>query len=85
VLCQLGGITQAASLHLASTIPNLLNIGHSFRSVLRLTGDCTNFASFIRAGRVSLPAGPGLGIEVNEDSVRRSALESYRVTNPAQP
>lgn len=72
-----GGITQAASLHLAATTPNLIKIGHSFRSVLRLKGDVTNFASFIRDGVVHLPAGPGLGIEVDEDSVRQSALASH--------
>jgi muconate cycloisomerase len=70
-----GGVTQAASLHLAATIPNLLDIGHSFRSVLRLHGDNTNFASFIRDGAVRLPRGPGLGIEVDEAALRRGALD----------
>ncbi|MFV3131246.1 enolase C-terminal domain-like protein [Niveispirillum sp. KHB5.9] len=74
-----GGITQAASLHLAATTSNLLDIGHSFRSVLRLTGDVTNFASFIRHGMVYLPDGPGLGIEVDEDKTRQNALASYEV------
>jgi L-alanine-DL-glutamate epimerase-like enolase superfamily enzyme len=76
-----GGITQAASLHLAATTPNLLNIGHSFRSVLRLTGDVTNFASFIRGGIVHLPTRPGLGIEVDEEEVRRVALASHALPN----
>lgn len=75
-----GGITQAASLHLAATTPNLIDIGHSFRSVLRLTGDVTNFASFIRAGQVHLPTGPGLGVDVDEAAVRRSCLSSFSVT-----
>ena len=74
-----GGITQAASLHLAVTTENLLDIGHSFRSVLRLEGDCTNFASFIQGGIVHLPDGAGLGIAVNEEQVRREALEVYVV------
>lgn len=72
------GITQVASLHLAATTGNLLAIGHSFRSVLRLTGDVTNFASFIHRGVVSLPTGPGLGIVVDEATARRSALVSHR-------
>lgn len=76
-----GGITQAASLHLAATTPNLIKIGHSFRSVLRLTGDVTNFASLIKNGIVRLPTGPGLGIEVDEDAVRQSALESHQLSS----
>lgn len=72
-----GGITQAASLHLAVTTPNLLDIGHSFRSVLRLTGDVTNFASYIRQGVVHLPKEPGLGIEVNENEVRHAAIVAH--------
>lgn len=71
-----GGITQAASLHHAVTTPNILDIGHSFRSTLRLDGDVTNFASYVRNGIVYLPSGPGLGIKVDEESVRRNALTS---------
>ncbi|RVT93524.1 enolase C-terminal domain-like protein [Sphingomonas crocodyli] len=74
-----GGITQAASLHLAVTTSNLIDIGHSFRSVLRLTGDVTNFASFIKNGIVYLPEGPGLGIIVDEDKVRQNALVSHHL------
>jgi muconate cycloisomerase len=74
-----GGITQAASLHLAATTSNLLDIGHSFRSVLRLTGDVTNFDSFIRQGVVHLPTMSGLGIKVDENEVRRAALVSRAI------
>ena len=74
-----GGIMQAASLHLAVTLPNLLDIGHSFRSVLRLEGDVTDFASNIRNGMVYLPEGPGLGIQVDENRVRSGCLETYVV------
>lgn len=69
-----GGITQAASLHLAATLTNLVEAGGSFRSVLRLDGDVTNFASLISNGVVRVPDGPGLGIEVDEDAVRSNAL-----------
>lgn len=74
-----GGITQAASLHLSATLPNLVDAGGSFRSVLRLSGDKTNFHTFIHDGVVDLPTGPGLGIEVDEGKVRAGALASYRV------
>jgi muconate cycloisomerase len=72
-----GGITQAASLHHAVTTPNILKIGHSFRSTLRIDGDVTNFASYVRDGIVYLPEGAGLGIDVDEDKVRRTASASY--------
>lgn len=76
-----GGITQAASLHLAATTTNLLDIGHSFRSVLRLTGDVTSFHECIKGGRVFLPEAPGLGIQVKEDELRRNALETHQLTD----
>jgi len=69
-----GGITQAASLHHAVTTPNILDIGHSYRSTLRLDGDVTDFAANVRQGVVHLPRGAGLGIEVDEARVRNSAL-----------
>jgi o-succinylbenzoate synthase len=72
-----GGITQAASLHHACTAENILDIGHAFRSVLRLEGDVTNFASFICNSVVSLPPGPGLGIEVDEERLRRCSIVNY--------
>lgn len=71
-----GGISQAASLHHAVTTPNVLDIGHAFRSTLRIDGDVTNFASYIRHGIVYLPKGPGLGIAVDESKVRRNASAS---------
>ena len=33
-------------------------------------------------GHVAIPQGPGLGIEVNEDFVRRAAAEGHRWRNP---
>jgi L-alanine-DL-glutamate epimerase-like enolase superfamily enzyme len=72
-----GGITQAASLQLTATLGNLVEAGGSFRSVLRLKGDVTNFASFIDNGVVSLPDGPGLGIEVDEARLRGASLVSH--------
>ncbi len=33
-------------------------------------------------GMVSIPEGPGLGIEVNEETVRRMAIEGHRWRNP---
>jgi galactonate dehydratase len=33
-------------------------------------------------GFVAIPQGPGLGIEVNEEKVRRAATEGHRWRNP---
>jgi muconate cycloisomerase len=68
------GITQAASLHHAATVKNLdPGLGHAYMSALRLRGDPTNFASLVKNGMVYLPTGPGLGIEVDEEKVRKGA------------
>lgn len=71
------GITQAASLQLAVTRQNLVDAGHAYMSTLRLKGDPTNFASFVRNGSVYLPEAPGLGINVNEDLVRELAIMDF--------
>lgn len=68
------GITQAASLHHAVTIPNLFDAGHAYMSTLRLAEDPTNFASFVSKGMVTLPSGPGLGVTVDEAHVRQLAV-----------
>ena len=73
------GITQAASLHHAVTIENLVDIGHAFMSTLRLVDDPTDFRSFVRDGTVHWNDRPGLGIEVDEAHVRRLAFNSFRV------
>lgn len=71
------GITQAASLHHAVTVEHLVDIGHAFMSTLRLVDDPTDFRSFVRNGTVHAISRPGLGLEVDEDHVRRLAVASY--------
>lgn len=73
------GVTQAATLHLAATLPNLLDVGHCFMSTLRLKEDPTDFSSFVRKGTARLPEGPGLGVQVDEAHVRRLAVASFRL------
>ena len=68
------GIAQAASLQLAVTRRNLVDVGHAYMSPLRLSGDPTNFASFVRNGVVYLLEAPGLGVDVNEEQVRKLAV-----------
>ncbi|ESW95659.1 mandelate racemase [Mesorhizobium sp. LSJC268A00] len=65
------GITQAASLQHAVTVRNLVDAGHAFMSTMRLVEDPTDFSSFVRNGIVHLPDRAGLGVEIDEDHVRR--------------
>lgn len=73
------GITQAASLQHAATLPNLIDAGHAYMSTLRLAEDPTNFSGFVRDGLVSLPDAVGLGVEVDEAHVRRLAIASDQI------
>lgn len=73
------GITQAASLQHAVTVPNLIDVGHAFMSTLRLAEDPTNFSSLVVDGVIHLPTAPGLGVQVDEAHVRRLAVANHRV------
>ncbi|GAA0332581.1 hypothetical protein GCM10009087_48480 [Sphingomonas oligophenolica] len=70
------GITQAASLQHAATMRNLIDVGHACMSALRLAEDPTDFSSFVREGVVHLPTAPGLGVQVDEQQVRRLTVAS---------
>jgi galactonate dehydratase len=68
--CPLGPISLAAALQVDACIPNFLcqeqvNLGEGYlKSPLAL-----------KAGHVDVPAGPGLGIEVDEDAVREKLYD----------
>ncbi|MGD8286031.1 MAG: enolase C-terminal domain-like protein, partial [Desulfobacterales bacterium] len=55
------GISQAASLQLGCTLPNLADLGHAYGSVLRMSDDITDFAKNISRSVVTVPSDPGLG------------------------
>jgi len=69
------GITQAASLQVGCTLPNLFDFGHAYGSVLRMSDDITDFDRNLKRGRVRLPEGSGLGIRVNEEKLARYTLD----------
>ncbi|MCP3891619.1 MAG: hypothetical protein GY702_22540 [Desulfobulbaceae bacterium] len=74
------GITQAASLNIALTVPNLYQYGHAYFSPLRLQEDITDYSTNIVDGRVRAPQAPGLGIKVLDDvleryTIRRSIIQ----------
>jgi L-rhamnonate dehydratase len=66
------GLSQAAYLHLAASIPNMTlaidnEIGH-------LAGDVVTNRFVVDRGTLTVPEAPGLGVEIDE-----AALEHYRV------
>jgi len=65
------GITQAASLQLGCTMTNLLDLGHAYGSVLRMSDDVTDFGSNISRAVVTVPPGNGLGVNLKEDKLKR--------------
>jgi galactonate dehydratase len=76
--CPLGPISLAASLQLAFATPNFLIQEQSSRMHYNGDADLTSYLvdttpfDFV-AGYAKRPTGPGLGIEVDEDAVRRAS------------
>lgn len=73
------GVTQAASLHLGLTLPNLMTCGHAYMSTLRISEDPTDFAGLVSNGMVRAPAAPGLGIAVDVARLERLAVDHGRI------
>jgi galactonate dehydratase len=85
--CPLGPIALAASLQVDACTPNFLiqeqSLGlhyHGGADLLSYLADPAVFA--YRDGHVPVPAGPGLGITVDEAAVRRAAAVGHRWRNP---
>jgi muconate cycloisomerase len=73
------GITQAASLHLGCTLPNLMDCGHAYGSVTRMSDDITDFDQNISGGFVTVPSGPGLGVNLKEDKLKKYTVAHVKV------
>ena len=73
------GITQAASLQLGCTLNNLLECGHAYMSVLRMSDDITDFGKNISDAVVKVPEAPGLGVEIDDDKLRAYTREYLKV------
>jgi muconate cycloisomerase len=78
------GITQAASLHLGCTLPNLMDCGHAYGSVTRMADDVTDFDQNISKGFVTVPAKPGLGVVLDEDKLKKYSQEQLEIGGPAE-
>jgi muconate cycloisomerase len=73
------GITQAASLHLGCTLPNLMDCGHAYGSVTRMSDDITDFDQNISGGFVTVPSGPGLGVNLKKDKLKKYTVAHVKV------
>lgn len=74
------GITQVSSLHVASTVSNILTTtGHSFFSTLRLQGDITDFCTWTRDGITYVPERPGLGFSINYENLDKYTVSVCKV------
>ncbi len=78
------GVTQAASLHLGCTLPNLLDCGHAYGSVTRMSDDVTDFDQYISAGFVTVPTKPGLGIALNEEKLNKYTRDYQSIGEQAE-
>lgn len=76
------GISQAASLQLGCTLKNLVDCGHAYMSVLRMSDDVTNFAEFITGAKVHVPPGPGLGVSVDDQKLSAYTQNYLKVDGP---
>jgi muconate cycloisomerase len=73
------GITQAAALQVAATLPNLVPGGHCFMSTLRMADDITDFRGLVEQAQATVPEGPGLGVRLDEGALERYAAEGVVV------
>jgi D-galactarolactone cycloisomerase len=87
------GLAQAATLQLLSTLPNA-PFGQTGTPPHYLEFDRGHnplregvLVEPIRAidGRVAIPTGPGLGVEIDEDYLRATTLHDHRVDTDGQP
>jgi muconate cycloisomerase len=65
------GISQAASLQLGCTQSNLMDLGHAYGSVLRMSDDITDFGQNISEAVVTVPSASGLGVTLDEEKLKK--------------
>jgi L-alanine-DL-glutamate epimerase-like enolase superfamily enzyme len=83
VSCQVGtmvesSVASAAGLHLAQALHNAATV--EMGGPIMLAEDVGGLRGYYMGDRVSVPDGPGLGVEPDEAVLRRYAGERYRVT-----
>ena len=85
--CPLGPLCLAASLQLDACTPNFLiqeqSMGIHYNAGADLLDYVQNPSVFaVRDGHMQVPTGPGLGVIIDEERVRRAAAAGHRWRNP---
>ncbi len=85
--CPLGPLALAACLQVAACAPNVaiqeMSLGIHYNVGADLFTYCRDKTQLSpRDGYLAIPAGPGLGVDIDEDAVRESNKERHRWRNP---
>ncbi|MDO8612704.1 MAG: enolase C-terminal domain-like protein, partial [Dehalococcoidia bacterium] len=72
------GVGTAAALHLAAALPDE-GPAHGLATGSLLAADVVARPLAVRAGRMALPEGPGLGVELDEGALARYGMRSREV------
>lgn len=73
-----GGLAIAAGLHMVAATPNVSLGAEFYTSTFVMGVDILATPIVIERGMTQVPTGPGLGVEVTEDNVRRISITHYR-------
>jgi muconate cycloisomerase len=60
-------------------VPNLLDMGHAYMSVLRMSDDITDFNQNISHATVTVPTSAGLGVRVNEAKLKKYTKDYLKI------
>jgi muconate cycloisomerase len=72
-----GGVAIAAGLHLVAATPNIALGAEFYTSTFVMGVDVLATPIEIENGATRVPTGPGLGVEIDEDNVRRISIARY--------
>ncbi len=73
-----GGLAIAAGLHMVAATPNIALGAEFYTSTWVMGAEILKNPIVIEKGATLVPTGPGLGVEVDEDAVRRISIAHYQ-------
>lgn len=73
------GISQAASLQTGCTLTNLIEYGHAYGSVTRMSDDITDFGDNILDGSATVPKGAGLGVRLKDAKLKKYTIDYLKI------
>ena len=60
-------------------LSNLLDIGHAYGSVLRMSDDITDFDRNISEAVVTVPSVSGLGVTIDEEKLKKYTVDYLNI------